>query len=723
MTTASVLPTADEYFLACLNRTIPLLGESALHRLRGCTVGIAGCGGVGAAVALTLARTGVGGFVLADPGSFDLPDINRQWGANVTSLGRNKAEVYAEMLRSINPHVRVRILSGQAITEESLECFFENVNLVMDSLDIAVPTELRMRMFRLARTKGLYSISAPIIGFGAVVAVAAPDGMPMEAVLGAYIEEAAVKARLPEGLRPFFVPEHLGAMEEMMVRHKVPSIAISPVLATSLVCTEALLILLGPTIAGWRPPISLPQTLIAEPLTQQFRVTDVRELAKPKPPRPGAEGQPEATPSVSLSADSPEERRRLLSQVGFNVALLPHHGIAVDLLTDSWSDLPWVEEAEEAASPDASSGGRVETVLQGFYGYKFAVPVFRGRFAEALLAKAAVQQGWTIAANTLFPSTRFHLEASGARLVDLSAADVSSENEEGLFKGNLDLERLAAMVAAQEIQAVYLELAVNAIGGHPVSMANLKRIRTLTETAGVPVFLDATRAFENAVLIQERESGFSSKCLTEIVRELCGLSDACATSLTKDFKSPVGGFVGTNREGLFWKVRELAVLAYGTGLDERNRNRLARALRPPGQTDGPAARVRMVKRLWDRLRPLGVPVLEPVGGHAVFVNASAFLPHLPAAAYPTHALAGALFVEGGVRTIPNMIAPEQKKQGVQMLRLAVPINRYEEKDMDSVGDAFERIMKQRQKIGGLKRVGGPPGLLGDHAAQFQPLPP
>lgn len=717
----SAASETEDYFRAYLNRTILLLGGNAVESLRSRTIGIAGCGGVGAASAMTLARMGVGGFVLADPGRFDEPDINRQWGATVDVLGRNKAEVYEEILRSINPSVRVSTLTERGIADDTVEAFVNDIDLLIDCLDIAVPNDLRMKMYRLARSKGIYGITAPVLGFGTVLVVGAPDGMPMEAVFGGYVESAAEKAKIPKGLWGLFVPEHLAASERHMIHHKVPSISISPVLASSLVCTEAALALLGATFAGWRPPICLPKVLVVEPLTQQYRIMDIGELGEePATPRAAA-GQPAVPRASKRAAGSAEDRRRLLSQVGFNTALLPHHSASVDLLTDSWSEIPWPEDDSAAGPRAAKTGARPETLLQGLFGYRYVTPVFRGRFAEALLTKAAIRPGWTVATNALFPSTRFHLESNGARLVDLGEDGMGGEAGGGPFRGNLDCARLGKAIDAGEVHAVYVELCVNASGGHPVSLQNLREIRALTAPGGIPVYLDATRAFENAVHIREREAGFEGKSLVEIVRELCSLSDGCAASLTKDFKSPVGAFVGANGEELFVKVRDLAVLAFGTGLSHEGRESLARALNLPDEGPAVLARMDLVRRLSDRLREVGVPVVEPVGGHGVFVDVAAFLPHLGAGEYPVHALAGALFVDGGVRAAPNMISPEQARRDVRMLRLAVPVALYDEDDMETVAKAFESVMARRQGIGGLKRVGGPPGMLGEFAAQFRPL--
>ena len=273
--------------------------------------------------------------------------------------------------------------------------------------------------------------------------------------------------------------------------------------------------------------------------------------------------------------------------MGFNTNLLPNEAVEIELLTDSWSELPHVPEASEALDPTWTAASP-EQVLQGLYGYKYIVPVFRGRFAEALLCRALIKPGSLVVSNALFPTTRFHLENNGARIHELPPAPEVEADENASFKGDLDLARLRALLEGTEpVTAIYLEVCNNALGGHPVSLANLRAVHELASQRGVMVILDAARAFENAVHIQQREAGHAGRSLVSIVREMCSFSDACAASCTKDFPATRGGFMAVNDANLFTGLFDLT-LAFGDGLESDTRKSLVRALAlSPDHEQGP----------------------------------------------------------------------------------------------------------------------------------------
>ena len=710
----------DEFFTEFLNRTILLMGEDAVQTLKHKTITIAGCGGVGAAAAITMARMGVSNFVLADPGSFDEPDINRQWGATTGTLGRNKAEVYDEVLRSLNPSINVRKFC-EGVTADNIAEFLEGSDFLIDCLDVAVPTEVRNEMYRQARTQGVHCISAPVIGFGTVVVLAAPDGMPMEAVFGEFVSDATEKARLPDGLGKVFAKEHLAATEELLPKHKVPSLSISPVLATSLVCTEATLVLLGSSMPGWRPPVCLPQVLAVEPLTLQYRVMDIKELSE-SADEATTPGKPTDTglsyTIIEAGVEERKERSEWLARVGYNTNLVPPDTIAAEMLTDSWHDLP-SPSSPEPCEPEGSDQSK--QMLQGFYDYKFFVPVFRGRFAEALLAKAVVKPGTTIATNALFPTTRYHIVSNGAKAVEIGipeAYDVSSPHP---FKGNIDIDAFRSLLNSENVRAIYMELCVNALGGHPVSMENLRAVRSIASEHGVSVILDTTRVFENAEQVRELEPGFKNRSMLAIAREICANSDMCAASLSKDFLCRTGAFVATNNEDDFVQLRDLATLGVGSGLKESDRRNISRSLRvSPESPESSVGRMRVVRELWESLESLGIPLTRPCGGHAVFVDAAAMLPHVPAENYPAAALSNALFVAGGIRGGVNLISPKQAKRGTSLLRLAIPVGMDYGNLVEHITTIFAEVQKDTKNIDGLEKVGGPPGMIGQFAAQYKP---
>lgn len=726
---------------AFLNRTIMLLGEDAVRDLGRRTVAVAGCGGVGGAAAITLARMGVGGFILADPGRFDPPDINRQWAANWDSLGRNKAEVYEEVLRSINGGLRLRTHS-EGLTDDNVEAFLEGADVVIDCLDIAVPGELRARLYQAARAKGIHALCAPALGFGAALAIGAPDGLPMEAVFGKVLGEATARSTLPPGLRQLVVPEHLAACERHLSSLRVPSVAISPALASALMSAEIYLLLSGPEAPGWRPAPCLPQLLVVDPIRMTYQVVDIRDLAGP-PPAPAAADLPAAAaaangkprdPAASdersegQGAQSPAARRASLAAAGHNTNLLPPGALTVDLLSDSWRERAPRAEASPGASGSgvSESGADLETRLAETYGFPFNLPVARGRFAEALLAQALVQPGRAVVGNALFPTTRYHLAARGATLLDLGISAARAASDPHPFKGDLDLDALRKALAGGQVQAVYLELCANSIGGHPISLANLRAVRAMTAAAAVPLLLDATRAWENAALIREREPGQAGRPLADILRDLCDCATACASSLSKDYLSPVGGFIGSRSAELHTGLRDLAVLAYGQELSGAEAGVLARALDVDQERpEGAAGRAALAHRLHAALRAAAVPVIEPAGGHGVFVDARAFLPDLPASAHPTAALGNALYLAAGLRAGANPAGPAgDAADNPELLRLALPVGATEAEGAAIVATtvaAFRQVAAERADLRGLRTLRQPPGLIGALTSSYQPI--
>lgn len=710
---------AEDYFHEYLHRTILLLGRDAVDTLRTKTVAIAGCGGHGGAAALTLARMGVGGFILSDPKPFDEPDINRQWGATRETLGQNKARVYGALLRDINPDVSVRLFED-GVTDQNVATFLDQADFLVDCLDVAVPGALRAKVFAAARARAIYAATGANLGFGGLVATAAPDGPSME-LLGAFEDDAMRDAGLPSRFREILVPEYLTKVEDALKFHRVPSVAVAPALLGTLLSVEAILALLGATIPGWRPPICLPHFLLVDMVRMNYRVVHVDEcLANPVSPATCPDA---VSPSESCAvAATPQERQSLLSQSGYSTNLLPDRTVVVDLLTDSWNEIGWVDNlaGKSPAEPPMASP---EELLRGFFGYRHFVPVFRGRFAEALLARSVAVSRGIVVSNGLFPSTRFHLESNGFTVLELRTPQSYDLHGEFPFNGNLDLEALRQLLSGPtgpQVKAVYVELCANASGGHPVSVANLRAVRELTSPLGIRVLLDPTRAFENAALIQQREPGYADKPLVAIVRELCSYSDACATSCAKDFKCTVGGFVATNDDELFTGLRDLT-LAFGDGLTADSRATLSRALICfPLWNRRSAERVAQVGRLWQALRQLSVPVVAPAGGHGVFVDVRALLPHLPVEQFPAQALANELFVAAGVRAAANLASPEQERRGIHLLRLAVPIDRYSDNELQRVVTGFETVMANRGKIRGLVRAGGPAGAGGEFEARYAP---
>lgn len=266
----------EDYYYKYLNRCIPLLTQEGIEKLRNSCVGIAGCGGAGGAAAITLARMGLGNFKLADPGVFDEPDINRQWAANISNLGRNKTEAYEDMLKNINPQVSAKKYP-EGLIDENIVDFLSGVDLVIDCLDIAVKTELRAKLHRQARENGIYSLTSPILSFGTIFCCSSPKGMPMDRIV-AMIDKGGSGSRFPEALRRIFMPEHLDIIESKVATHKIPSVPISSMIAASIIATESILILLDKIMPGSRKPVCLPKVLLVDFFRLSYSLVDIENI-------------------------------------------------------------------------------------------------------------------------------------------------------------------------------------------------------------------------------------------------------------------------------------------------------------------------------------------------------------------------------------------------------------------------------------------------------------
>ena len=257
-------------------RTEAMLGSAAMKRLSGSCVAVAGLGGVGGAVLATLVRTGIGRFRIADPGVFDPPDLNRQWAATGDTMDQNKAEVYERFIRSVNPAAEVEIFTA-GVTEDNQDEFLDGAKLLIEALDVSVAPSLRKGLADRARAQGIYNILPPIVNFGTVVAIASPEGMPMDRFL-AFLERARNERKLPTGIRKFFNTDQVEAMEASMAGGMIPSLAVATSLVSAVVTTEAIMILGGDDLPGWRPPVCLPQVTVLD-LSRAFcGVRSIEEL-------------------------------------------------------------------------------------------------------------------------------------------------------------------------------------------------------------------------------------------------------------------------------------------------------------------------------------------------------------------------------------------------------------------------------------------------------------
>jgi ThiF family len=264
--------TTSPYFV----RTEAMLGAAAMERLAGSCVAVAGLGGVGGAVLATLARSGIGRFRIADPGIFDPPDFNRQWAATLDTMDQNKAVVYEKFIRSVNPEAEVEVFT-EGVTDDNQDGFLDGADLLIEALDVSVPPSLRKGLADRARAGEIHNILPPIVNFGTLVAIASPEGMPMDRFL-AFLERARSDRKLPPGICQFFNSDQVQAMETSMAGGMIPSLAVATSLVSAVVTTESIMILGGDDLPGWRPPVCLPEVTVVD-LSRSFcGVRNIEEL-------------------------------------------------------------------------------------------------------------------------------------------------------------------------------------------------------------------------------------------------------------------------------------------------------------------------------------------------------------------------------------------------------------------------------------------------------------
>ena len=424
----------------------------------------------------------------------------------------------------------------------------------------------------------------------------------------------------------------------------------------------------------------------------------------------------------TIRMNTREEREQLIRKAGFNTFLLDSEDVYIDLLTDSgtnaMSDRQW---AGLMMGDEAYAGSRnwyhLKETVEELFGFKFLIPTHQGRGAENLLSKVAITPGQYVPGNMYFTTTRYHQEANGGIFRDIIRDEAHDPAIDLPFKGDVDLNKLKALVSevgAEQIAYVCLAITVNLAGGQPVSMQNMREVYAYCQGQGIKVFMDATRCVENAYFIKEREKGYQDKSIKEIVREQFSYADGCTMSGKKDCITNIGGFLCMNDEDLFVRAREFVVVfegmpSYG-GMAGRDMEAMAIGLKEAMQEEYIEYRVKQVRYLGEKLMDAGVPIVRPVGGHAVFLDARAFCPHLDQTVFPAQALAAAIYVEGGVRTMERGIvsAGRDKITGkdhapkLETVRLTVPRRVYTYKHMDVVADTVIHLHKHKEDIRGLK---------------------
>ncbi|HGW3647408.1 TPA: tyrosine phenol-lyase [Citrobacter koseri] len=432
----------------------------------------------------------------------------------------------------------------------------------------------------------------------------------------------------------------------------------------------------------------------------------------------------------TVSMISRDERIQKMQEAGYNTFLLNSKDIYIDLLTDSgtnaMSDKQW---AGMMIGDEAYAGSEnfyhLERTVQELFGFKHIVPTHQGRGAENLLSQLAIKPGQYVAGNMYFTTTRYHQEKNGATFVDIVRDEAHDAGLNIAFKGDIDLKKLQKLIdekGAENIAYICLAVTVNLAGGQPVSMANMRAVRELTQAHGIKVFYDATRCVENAYFIKEQEKGFENKSIKEIIHEMFSYADGCTMSGKKDCLVNIGGFLCMNDDEMFSAAKELVVVyegmpSYG-GLAGRDMEAMAIGLRESMQFEYIEHRVKQVRYLGDKLKAAGVPIVEPVGGHAVFLDARRFCEHLTQDQFPAQSLAASIYMETGVRSMERGIisAGRNKETGdhhrpkLETVRLTIPRRVYTYAHMDVVADGIIKLYKHKEDIRGLKFIYEPKQL-------------
>ena len=419
-----------------------------------------------------------------------------------------------------------------------------------------------------------------------------------------------------------------------------------------------------------------------------------------------------------------EQREKAIVEAGFNTFLLRSEDVYIDLLTDSgtsaMSDRQW---AGMMLGDEAYAGSRnfyhLEDAVCSYYGYKHLVPTHQGRGAEHLISQALIKKGDYIPGNMYFTTTRLHQEMAGGTFVDVIVDEAHDPAGEYPFKGNVDLEKLENLikkVGAENIPYVSLAGTVNMAGGQPVSMKNARELRELCDKYGIKVYLDATRMAENCFFIQEREEGYQNMPIAEILKEFCAYTDGAWMSAKKDHLVNIGGWLAVNDSELFDTLRNMVVVFEGLhtygGMAGRDMEALAIGITEAFRDDHIRSRVEQVRYLGDLLLDWDIPIVKPVGGHAVFLDARAIYDHLPQDHFPAQTLAAELYLDSGVRAMERGVvsAGRDPKTGdhrypkLELVRLTIPRRVYTQAHMDVVAEAVKSAFDNRHKTRGLKMV-------------------
>ena len=429
---------------------------------------------------------------------------------------------------------------------------------------------------------------------------------------------------------------------------------------------------------------------------------------------------------------SREERQKLIEAAGYNLFLVASEAILIDLLTDSGTSAMSTEQWAAMMRGDESYAGspsftRFRESVQSIFGFRHVIPTHQGRAAERILFNVMCKKGDIVPNNTHFDTTRANCEYVGAAALDLPIPEAKEPSHLHPFKGNMDVARLAEVIAregAKKIPLVMLTITNNSGGGQPVSMANIREVKQVCRKHGIPLYIDACRFAENAYFIKLREEGYADKTPRNIAREMFAHADGCTMSAKKDGLANIGGFLCTNEDTLAQQEKDLLILTEGFptygGLAGRDLEAIAVGLNEALEEEYLKYRIASTAFLGNHIASEGVPIVQPPGGHAIYLDARAFLPHIPTSQFPGVALAVELYLEGGIRSVEIGSLMFGEHAQMDLVRLAIPRRVYTQSHIEYVVEVILDVWRRREKIPGYELVHQAP-FLRHFTAKLKPL--
>ena len=422
-----------------------------------------------------------------------------------------------------------------------------------------------------------------------------------------------------------------------------------------------------------------------------------------------------------------EERQQLIAEASYNTFLLRGEDVIIDLLTDSGTSAMSAEAWASMMRGDESYAGarswyRFRDTVQDIFGFEQVIPTHQGRAAEHILFGVMVRPDSVIPNNTHFDTTRANIEFFGGKAVDLPCIEADDLDSDYPFKGNMNIAALKELVAREgpeRIPLIMITVTNNSGGGQPVSMQNIREISRVARDSGIPFYMDACRFAENAHFIKRREAGFENTATIDIAKEMFSYADGCTMSAKKDAFANIGGFLCTNDAELATRERNALIMSEGFptygGLAGRDLEAIAVGLREILDEDYLDYRLLSTRYVVQHLRDSGIPVVAPAGGHAVYLDARRFLPHIEPLHYPGQALAVELYIEAGIRGVEigtvmfgsDPHTGEEHPARLDLLRLAIPRRVYTQSHMDYVLEAIHLVWNRRDDIGGMRIVKAP----------------